>query len=139
MFTALAAELAAERITDEELTELEALHAAMRQRHEAAELDAYFELNREIHNRIVAAARNPDLTRVRTGLSFQVERARFLSVATSSHRDKSMEDHERVMDALRRRDPSAARAAWQTHLERAGNETCRLVALWQQQSDAAAE
>jgi len=136
---ALAAELAAMRITDDELDELEELHASMRQRHEASELAEYFELNRRIHDLVVDAAKNPDLSRLRTSLSFQVERARFLSVATPGHRDRSMADHERLMEALRLRDAQAARDVWQLHLERAGEETCRLVAHWREGEKTAAE
>ncbi len=135
---ALAAELAATRITDDEMAALEDLHAEMAGRHEAGDLPAYFDLNRKIHDLVVDAAQNPDLKRVRTILSFHVERARFLSVATPEHRNKSMADHERMMEALRRRDARAAHDVWQAHLERAGNETCRLVALWKKGADATA-
>lgn len=135
---ALAAELAASRITDEEMQVLEDLHARMQDRHKAGDLPTYFDLNRQIHDLVVKAANNPDLAHVRTSLAYHVERARFLSVATDAHREKSMEDHERLMEALRRRDANAARDIWQTHLERAGVETCRLVALWKDRADATA-
>lgn len=135
---ALAAELAATRISEDEMSVLEDLHARMRTCHEHGELAAYFDLNRQIHDLVVEAAKNPDLKRVRTGLSFHVERARFLSVATPGHRNKSMEDHEQLMDALRRREPDAAYAVWCAHLGRAGEETCRLVALWKENAAATA-
>lgn len=136
---ALGAELAARRITDEELVVLEGLHQRMRGHHERDELADYFDLNRQIHDLIVEAAKNPDLTRVRTGLAFHVERARYLSVATSGHRDRSMQEHEDLMAALRARNPEAARSIWQTHLEHAGEESCRLVAKWKEAADTAAE
>lgn len=135
---ALAAELAARRITEAEMEELEDLHARMRERHEAGDLPAYFDLNRQIHDRVVAAAKNPDLARVRTSLAFHVERARFLSVATDAHRERSMQDHDRLMAALRQRDADAAHDVWEEHLERAGNETCRLVALWKKEAETTA-
>ncbi|MDU8911651.1 GntR family transcriptional regulator [Aestuariicoccus sp. MJ-SS9] len=134
----LAAELAAERITADELAVLEDLHARMRDCHETGDLPGYFDLNRQIHDLVVEAAKNPDLTRVRTSLAFHVERARFLSVGTTPHRDRSMADHEALMQALRERDAKAARDIWQTHLERAGNETCRLVAQWKEDAGATA-
>lgn len=135
---ALAAELATERITEKELRALEDLHERMKASYEASDLTSYFDLNIKIHNLVVDAAKNPDLTRVRTSLSFHVERARFLSVATVSHRDRSMEDHERLMQALRQRDAATAHDVWQTHLERAGNEACRLVALWKEEVESIA-
>ncbi|MBD3678544.1 MAG: GntR family transcriptional regulator [Rhodobacteraceae bacterium] len=135
---ALAAELAASRITEHEMASLEDLHAQMRERHEAGDLPTYFDLNRRIHDLVVAAAKNPDLARVRTSLAFHVERARFLSVATEGHREKSMQDHDRLMVALRARDAAAAHDVWREHLERAGNETCRLVGLWKKETETTA-
>ncbi|WP_112324286.1 GntR family transcriptional regulator [Oceanibium sediminis] len=135
---ALAAELAAERITEEELQSLEDLHAQMTESYKASDLASYFDLNLRIHNLVVDAAKNPDLTRVRTSLSFHVERARFLSVATASHRQKSMEDHEGLMLALRNRDAVAARDIWQEHLISTGEEACRLVLQWKEDEEATA-
>ena len=135
---ALAAELAASRITEQEMESLEDLHARMRDRHEAGDLPAYFDLNRQIHDLVVKAAKNPDLARVRTGLAFHVERARFLSVATEEHRERSMHDHDRMTAALRARDAAAAHDVWRAHLERAGNETCRLVGLWKKEAEKTA-
>ena len=135
---ALAAELAACRITRAELQELEDLHRQMIESHQANDLQAYFDLNLEIHNLVVDAAKNSDLTRTRTSLAFHVERARFVSVATRGHRDLSVQDHDNLMQALRDGDPDRARDVWQAHLERAGNEACRLVALWEAETDQAA-
>lgn len=135
---ALAAELTATRITEHEMKTLEDLHARMHDRHEAGDLPAYFDLNRQIHDLVVEAAKNPDLARVRTGLAFHVERARFLAVATEGHREKSVQDHDRLMDALRQRDAATAHDVWREHLERAGNETCRLVALWKKETETTA-
>lgn len=135
---ALAAELAANRITEQEMKSLEELHARMRDRHAAGDLPAYFDLNRKIHDLVVEAAKNPDLARVRTSLAFHVERARYLSVASEGHREKSMQDHDRLMAALRLRDAVVAHDAWCEHLERAGNETCRLVGLWKKGAETTA-
>lgn len=136
---ALAAELAARRISPDRMAKLEDLHAEMRGHHEAGHLAEYFDLNRQIHDLVVTAADNPNLERVRTSLSAHVERARFLSAATPGHRDRSMQDHEDLMTALRARHPKAAHRIWQSHLERAGQETCRLVAAWKEATDTAAE
>lgn len=135
---ALAAELAADRITRQEMQTLEGLHARMLDRHSAGDLPSYFDLNRQIHDLIVDTAKNPDLIRVRTGLAFHVERARFLSVATEGHREKSVQDHEDLMDALRKRDARSAHDIWRQHLERAGKETCRLVGLWKEETETTA-
>jgi DNA-binding GntR family transcriptional regulator len=138
----LAAELAAQRITPGELQEIEEKHAKMRQHHLAGELDPYFELNRDIHDLVVQAAKNPTLVQIRSQLAVRAERARYLSISSRHHRDESMEDHEGLMRALRARDPEAARKVWKLHLERSGDETCRVVQDWEdagQKADTAAE
>lgn len=132
---ALAAKLAAIRITKEELETLEELHVRMRACHSAGDMPAYFDLNRKIHDLVVDAAKNKELTGARTRLSFQVDRARALSSITPEHRDLSIDDHEALMEALRNRNPEAAQEVWQMHLERAGNECCRIVALWKEEED----
>ena len=129
-----AAELAADRITVEELAEIEDRHARMKRHHENGEKDAYFELNREIHDMIVDFADNPILTQVRSQLAVQAERARFLSVASGAHRLEAMQEHEDVMAALRAHDTDAAREIWKRHLIRSGEEICRVLTLWEQEA-----
>lgn len=139
---AQAAELAAQRITAGELNEIEEKHARMRDHHLNGELDRYFELNRDIHDLVVQAAKNPTLVQIRSQLAVRAERARYVSISSREHRDESMEDHEGLMRALRDRDPEAARKIWKLHLERSGEETCRVVQEWEnaaQAENAAAE
>lgn len=138
----LAAGLAAQRITPGELQEIEEKHAKMREHHLAGELDQYFELNRDIHDLVVQAAKNPTLVQIRSQLAVRAERARYLSISSHEHRADSMEDHEGLMRALRARDADAAEKVWKLHLERSGEETCRVVAEWEdagQKARAAAE
>ncbi|WP_264212243.1 GntR family transcriptional regulator [Leisingera thetidis] len=128
---ALAAELAAARITDEQLAGLEQLHQTMRGHHERGETAPYFELNREIHDNIVAFAGNETLQEMRAQLARRAERARFISVSSGPHRIEAMQDHDELMQALRARDAKAAHAVWRRHLLSSGEETCRILKNWE--------
>ncbi|NRB16867.1 MAG: GntR family transcriptional regulator [Rhodobacteraceae bacterium] len=128
---ALAAELAAERITEEEMAEIQAEHAKMALHHQRGERDEYFNLNRKIHDMIVTFAGNETLTQIRAQLSIQAERARFLSVASGTHRMEAMKDHEDLMDAFHARDSKKAHEIWRQHLISSGEETCRILRLWE--------
>jgi len=126
---ALAAELAATRISEDELAEIEDDHARMTLHHQRDEKEKYFELNRKIHNLIVASSGNDTLVEIRSQLSFQAERARFMATASGMHRGEALQDHDDLMDALRARDAKAAAVIWRRHLTSSGEETCRILRM----------
>lgn len=115
-----AAELAAERMTEEQLATIENLHASMRAYYLAGEREPYFRLNREIHNAIVEYAGNPILSHMRSKLSAHAERVRFMAVMDGTGRPQAMQDHEDIMEAFRKRDGREAMAIWRRHLAVAG-------------------
>ena len=135
---ALAAELTAQRITEDELAQIEELHARMRQHHEAGERTPYFELNRQIHNLVVQFSRNPILAQTRAQLALRAERARYIAARSDTHRIAAMQDHEDLMEALRARDAETAHRVWRRHLTHSGAETCRLLRKWEEEATAPA-
>ena len=58
---ALSGELAAQRITDAELAEIQAMHFEMMAAYTRRDLSDYYRLNAQIHDAINAAAKNPVL------------------------------------------------------------------------------
>lgn len=115
-----AAELAAERMTAEQLAMLENLHARMRTHFLAGEKEPYFRLNREIHDAIIDYAGNPILSHMRSKLSTRAERVRFMAVMDGTRQPQAMQDHEDVMEAFRKRDGRQAMDVWRRHLAVAG-------------------
>ena len=102
---ALAGRLACERITDEEVAEIERLHHEMYAFYLRRELADYFRVNRLIHARILAAARNPTLSGMYASYAGQLRRTRF-STDAGSNPDRlsaAVREHEAILDALRRR------------------------------------
>jgi DNA-binding GntR family transcriptional regulator len=101
----LAGRLACERITEEEVAEIERLHHEMYAFYLRRELHGYFRINRLIHERIVAAARNPTLATTYASHAGRLRGARFSpnSVADQDRLSAAMREHEAILDALRRR------------------------------------
>ena len=125
---ALAAELAAKRATTADLAELRELHERMGRHRRDAEPDAYFALNRQIHDRIVSYARNDILTAQRSLLAQQAERVRFFALKDDSRRSDAFLEHEALMRAFDAGDADAARRVWREHLLASGAQTCALLA-----------
>ncbi|TLU74560.1 GntR family transcriptional regulator [Lichenicoccus roseus] len=99
---ALAGRLACERITHGEIAEIERLHHEMHAFYLRRDMHGYFAFNQAIHQRIVEACRNETLrmtyatfaTRVRYGAILARNRQR---------RGEAMQEHEAILDTLRRR------------------------------------
>ena len=108
--------LAAERITESELTEIRALHYEMRAAHTRRDLPAYYRLNAEIHRRINAAARNPVLTRTWQTINARLQALRFRSNFDETKWARAVDEHERMVDLLAARDAAALRLLLEQHL-----------------------
>lgn len=101
---ALAGELACERISDGEIAEIAAAHAAMVQHHRDGDLIGYYRCNRAIHEAIVAAADNPVLTGLYTSVTARIRRARYVTPMTAQRWAVAVQEHEAILNALQRRD-----------------------------------
>ena len=112
----LSGELAAQRISDEELREIRALHFEMLAQHARGNLSAYYQLNARIHAAINAAARNPVLTKTYRSLNARVQSLRFRTNQDAGKWQRAVKDHERMIDALAARDGSAMRRILVEHL-----------------------
>lgn len=115
-----AAALAASRITDEEIRELEALLEAMSQ--PDASDQAAGEADRAFHMRIAQITGNPVIEYiVRSIWRMRDELPQVTTVyARVCHHDADdrMREHGAILDALRARDPSAARRTMHHHFQR---------------------
>jgi len=109
--------LAAERITDDELQELEKSVIRMKLADSEHRIDEAYELDRTFHKLIATATRNPLLAQFvevvgeLVGIDYRREIIQMRGTATTSG-----EDHERILAALKQRDPDAARSAMLIHL-----------------------
>jgi DNA-binding GntR family transcriptional regulator len=110
-------ELAAERITDEELDALEKLADAGLSRDANAGLDSFIAANREFHLAIVRATGSKRLFEQTFKQLDELERFFYIG---ARYRDISSEvqaDHHRIVESLRTRDPVATRKIMIEHNE----------------------
>jgi DNA-binding GntR family transcriptional regulator len=114
---ALAGELAAARIDDAELVEIETLNDRMRTHFDRGELAQYFACNQRIHEAINRAARNPQLTEMYALVSNRVRRARYFANHSPDRWAEAMREHDAILAALKRRDGPACAALLRAHLE----------------------
>jgi DNA-binding GntR family transcriptional regulator len=114
---ALSGELAAQRITDEELAEIRAMHFEMLAAYTRRDLSNYYRLNAQIHQAINAAAKNPVLAATYDRVNARLQALRFRSNQDGEKWKSAMKEHEQMVDALSRRDSAAMRAVLAAHLK----------------------
>lgn len=117
---ALAGELACARITEDELVEIKALTFQMLACHARRDLPAYYQLNRQIHDRINRAARNAALTQTYATLNLRIQSLRFRSNFDDDKWARAARDHEQMVAALEARDGGALAAILRYHLREKG-------------------
>lgn len=111
-----AGQLACQRITDDEVAEIRALHYEMLAAHARKDLPAYYRTNHAIHDRINAAARNAVLTSTYLQVNARIQSLRFRSNFNQSKWDEAVREHAMMLDALERRDGAALRTVLEQHL-----------------------
>lgn len=116
----LAVGLAAERMTNTELKQLETLQARLEKLHEKGDRDAYFALNQRIHAQLVAGAKNPVLEETHRRLLGRLERARYLALDRLGRWQESTDEHRAILEALKTRDGERARRLLADHVQHTG-------------------
>ena len=102
----LIGETVSQRMTADDLQRLEAMHADMVRLHARSDRSAYFRLNQAIHAELARLTRNAVIEDVYRSVQRRVYRARALSNTERLRWDASVQEHERIMAALRARDPA---------------------------------
>ena len=109
-------ELAAQRITDAELTEIKAMHYEMLAAYTRSDLPTYYRLNASIHSAINTSAKNPVLTATYNQVNARLQALRFRSNQDGDKWKAAVKEHEQMISALSERDPVAMRAVLMRHL-----------------------
>jgi len=113
---ALAASLASERIDDDSLAELEALHEEMRVAVRDNAVQRFFAANQRFHLRLVALSGNGHLTEIHAQLVQRMGRYMARSLSLRGNLERSLGEHQEILDALRARDAARAAAAVSLHI-----------------------
>ncbi|EAV40482.1 DNA-binding GntR family transcriptional regulator [Labrenzia sp. MBR-25] len=114
---ALSGELACQNITDAEIAHVRSLHEKMVREYEAGNLADYFHINQEIHEAILAAARNKTLSTQYMSLATRVRRARYVANMTAERWKQATEEHELILNCLEARDGARLAEILKDHLK----------------------
>jgi DNA-binding GntR family transcriptional regulator len=114
---ALVAARAAQRITDEEITDLKALGSAMTSAVENMDTLGYSELNAQLHSSVRRIADHHTATRIIEQLHGQMVRHQFRLSLVPGRPSVSLPEHLAIIDAICARDPEQAERAMRVHLD----------------------
>lgn len=123
----LAAELAAERITEEELEELERKLHYVALRVEEGDLEKLVEADTEFHDLLYRASRNQRLVQIIGNLREQIQRFRAASLATPGRMQETLEEHKKIVEAVAKRNGALARRLAEEHIENAENKMLQFL------------
>jgi len=126
--------LAAQRITDDELAEIRALHYEMLAAYTRRDLPTYYSINAQIHTLINAAARNPVLTQTWRTVNARLQAMRFRSNVDEAKWKRAVKEHERMVELLAQRDSNALRELMAQHLEHKRDAVLELMRAGQAQA-----
>ena len=117
----LAAGLAAERITDEEMEQLERHLVKISECGEGNDIPALIEADTEFHDTLYRASRNERLVQIVSNLREQIQRFRTTSLSTPGRLKFAMEEHKKIVEAISERNIELAQNLAREHIENAEN------------------
>lgn len=109
-------ELAAQRVTDDEIAEVRALHYEMLACYSRRDLSGYYRINAAIHRAINDAAKNPVLTATYRSINARVQSLRFRTNQNEKKWKLAVKQHEAMIDALDARDGGRLRDILLEHM-----------------------
>jgi DNA-binding GntR family transcriptional regulator len=112
----LSGQLACQRITDSQISEIKAMQYEMRAAHARRDLHAYYKINHAIHNWINAVANNAVLTETYLQINARIQSLRFRSNFNQEKWDAAIKEHDEMVIALEKRDGETMRAILEQHL-----------------------
>ena len=124
---AMCIRLAVRRITPAQQVALEAAHEACREAARSADSDAYFYANEAFHYAIYAASRNQFLIEQASLLQRKLRTYRRLQLRVRNRVQKSFEEHQAIVDALRDGDAAMATKRIRDHVLVQGERFADLV------------
>jgi len=121
---ALAAGLAAERITDEELEELQQI---LVQSTKSQSLEEIIAIDTKFHDALYRASRNERLVQIISNLREQIQRFRSTTLASPGRLKDTLEEHKKIVDAVSERNVQLAQQLAVEHIDNAENSMLELI------------
>lgn len=113
------AKLAAERATEEEIKKLEEIVERMKEIISTHKI--WVEAELEFHRIIAQSTQNPILQRIVPIIQETIIRSFQSAPPTNYHHEKAFEEHIKILEAIKNREPELAYEAMQKHMENAYN------------------
>lgn len=114
----LASGLAAERITDDELEQLQRLLVIIGEAIKEHNMDKIVEADTKFHDVLYQASRNHRLVGIIYNLREQLTSFRSKSMAYPGRLEETLEEHRRIVDTIAQGDVEGAQKAAEYHMER---------------------
>jgi DNA-binding GntR family transcriptional regulator len=124
---AMCVQLAARRMSDEEFAAIEAAHGACGGAAEERDADAYFYANESFHYAIYAASHNTFLFEQAASLQRKLRPYRRLQLRVRNRIQRSFEEHQAIVEALRHGDGEKAAVSVRKHVIVQGERFADLV------------
>lgn len=112
----LSARLATEKITEEQLEALEEVIYLSEFHARKGHYEKVFEMDSKFHKMLYEASGSKQLNHILTDYHHYVQRARKRSVSENVRAGKSTEEHRRILEAIRDRDPERAEELAKEHI-----------------------
>lgn len=119
----LAAGLAAERITDEELEQMERLLVEIGEYMDKEDIEKIVEVDTKFHDILYRASRNDRLVGIISNLREQFTRFRTVSIAYPGRAKNTLEEHRKLLEAIAQRNVEVAQQFAREHMENAEQAT----------------
>jgi len=113
----LAARLAAEHLTDEDIAELEELNERMKKFADAKNVSILIQLNSEFHNLIISKCENNRLAKFLEALLRQFKRATAYSFTEAGRIQRVIEEHREIIESFKKRDSEMAEELMAKHIQ----------------------
>ncbi len=117
----VASGLAAERITEEELEELERLLVIVAECTKTGDVDKVIRVDTDFHDCLYKASRNNRLVQIISNLREQIQRARKISLASPGRLKDTLKEHKKIVEAISERNVQLAHDLALEHIENAEN------------------
>jgi len=113
----VAGELACRQASDEEIAAIRRLNAAMHGAFDIGDRPGYFEINQQIHQAILASARNATLANQHQLVARRAARARYQANLTPERWRQALVEHDAILEALEARNARLLGTLMKEHME----------------------
>lgn len=113
---ALVAQWAAERISDQEMKEIEEIFDLMEFYTMKNDVEKLFELNTKFHETLYKATKSRYLEHMMKEFQFFIKTTRLLSLQSEGRKENALEEHRLIVAGLRERDVKKTRLALMSHV-----------------------